>query len=642
MSNGFPTGAHIQIQRTALDILVYYIYSILFSYIYYIDTSKSSDLIPFARRPPVIFFLFWFRVLYEQYSLGTVVVCHCSSLVRFSIIFLFSCLCLSLSLSVSLCPRTNQNQKPTKPNNKRTNKTMKKWIQRRPTNVWLFVCLSSCVVMSLISFLFMGWQSMNIPSSTTKRFHAVSSLVMFQTTTTGEETTHHHHQTGRGGVGMDHDNDENENDHHHDHYNKKKKKKKKRNGLSPKAIQNWCPTAQCHVTDLCHPCQRRYLIIITTGRSGSTTIQKMLNELPGIRLSGENNGMLTNFQYAISATRDRKEWSHIGIQNPYSPWHHHSYPTSAFACIVQQMIEIINPPPNINGTIIHHHQKTTRTTSTTTNLLEEPTEQEDDDEDDDDEDTIIGFKTIRFPLDTSIMSGTKGIARGGGRQQQRRRQQQWKQNNRHNSNNTHHRDATAAAASSSFELQQQEQQLWLQSVAATMASQQQQQQQQQSSSSSDLLLYKTAQFLNETLPCAKFVINIRSDSSAHAKAIHKVWGNGYNLQHLVHASQQRTKELVQLANYLGAASSTTTTTSTTMSTLSSSSSRVAIMDSSKWMSNVSLINELISWLGYTTPACSFDRLFQYNTNNTKNGLYGRGQYIHRDKNPIDCHALSAE
>ena len=495
---------------------------------------------------------------------------------------------------------------------------------------------------------------MNIPSSTTKRFHAVSSLVMFQTTTTtnattttttGEETTHHHHQTGRGGVGMDHDNDENENDHHHDHYNKKKKKKKKRNGLSPKAIQNWCPTAQCHVTDLCHPCQRRYLIIITTGRSGSTTIQKMLNELPGIRLSGENNGMLTNFQYAISATRDRKEWSHIGIQNPYSPWYHNSYPTSAFACIVQQMIEIINPPPNINGKIIHHHhQKTTRTTSTTTNLLEEPTEQEDDDEDDDDEDTIIGFKTIRFPLDTSIMSGTKGIARGGGRQQQRRRQQQWKQNNRHNSNNTHHRDATAAAASSSFELQQQEQQLWLQSVAATMASQQQQQQQQQqsSSSSSDLLLYKTAQFLNETLPCAKFVINIRSDSSAHAKAIHKVWGNGYNLQHLVHASQQRTKELVQLANYLGAATSTMST-STTMSTLLlSSSSRVAIMDSSKWMSNVSLINELISWLGYTTPACSFDRLFQYNTNNTKNGLYGRGQYIHRDKNPIDCHALSAE
>ena len=522
---------------------------------------------------------------------------------------------------------------------------MKKWIQRRPTNVWLFVCLSSCVVMSLISFLFMGWQSMNIPSSTTKTFDAVSSLVMFQTTTTnattttttktttGEETTHHHHhhQTGRGGVGMDHDNDENEND----HYNKK------RNGLSPKAIQNWCPTAQCHVTDLCHPCQRRYLIIITTGRSGSTTIQKMLNDLPGIRLSGENNGMLTNFQYAISATRDRKQWSHIGIQNPYSPWHHNSYPTSAFACIVQQMIEIINPPPNINGKIIHH-QKTRTTTSTTTNLLEEPTEQED--EDDDDSDTIIGFKTIRFPLDTSIMSGTKGIARGGGRQQEQRRQQQWKQNNHHNDNNTHHRDATAAAASSSsFELLQQEQQLWLQSVAATMASQQPQQQQQ--SSSSDLLLYKTAQFLNETLPCAKFVINIRSDSYAHAKAIHKVWGNGYNLQHLVHASQQRTKELLQLANYLGAASSTTTSsTATTMSTLSSlSSSRVAIMDSSKWMSNVSLINELISWLGYTTPACSFDRLFQYNTNNTKNGLYGRGQYIQRDKNPIDCHALlSAE
>ena len=35
---------------------------------------------------------------------------------------------------------------------------------------------------------------------------------------------------------------------------------------------SWCPSANCTNTDLCHPCQRRFLILIAMGRSASTTL----------------------------------------------------------------------------------------------------------------------------------------------------------------------------------------------------------------------------------------------------------------------------------------------------------------------------------------------------------------------------------
>jgi hypothetical protein len=33
---------------------------------------------------------------------------------------------------------------------------------------------------------------------------------------------------------------------------------------------------------LCQPCKQRFLFIIATGRSGSTTLLSMLNQLPGV------------------------------------------------------------------------------------------------------------------------------------------------------------------------------------------------------------------------------------------------------------------------------------------------------------------------------------------------------------------------
>lgn len=45
----------------------------------------------------------------------------------------------------------------------------------------------------------------------------------------------------------------------------------------------WCPLATCNNSPVCAPCNKRYLFIIATGRSGSTTLLKMFNSLPNVR-----------------------------------------------------------------------------------------------------------------------------------------------------------------------------------------------------------------------------------------------------------------------------------------------------------------------------------------------------------------------
>lgn len=130
----------------------------------------------------------------------------------------------------------------------------------------------------------------------------------------------------------------------------------------------WCPNAVCHNSALCHPCQRRFLIIIATGRSASTTLMYMMNSLPRVRMSGENNNTLGAIRTMISNIKDAPQFQRQQENPRLGAWSHNPVPDSAFACVAQHMIETINPP-----------------------LLNEDLQLVQDDTD-----TIIGFKTIRF------------------------------------------------------------------------------------------------------------------------------------------------------------------------------------------------------------------------------------------------------
>eukprot|EP00542_Grammatophora_oceanica_P018471 CAMPEP_0194033052 /NCGR_PEP_ID=MMETSP0009_2-20130614/5862_1 /TAXON_ID=210454 /ORGANISM="Grammatophora oceanica, Strain CCMP 410" /LENGTH=296 /DNA_ID=CAMNT_0038673661 /DNA_START=38 /DNA_END=925 /DNA_ORIENTATION=- len=110
---------------------------------------------------------------------------------------------------------------------------------------------------------------------------------------------------------------------------------------------SWCPDATCVNTDLCEPCKRRYLIILATGRSGSTTLMNMIGKLPGIRMAGENNdmlghlrdlekGVLENAQFVHHNSGDLTDWE--------GPWKHNPILDGSLSCVSQTVIETINPP----------------------------------------------------------------------------------------------------------------------------------------------------------------------------------------------------------------------------------------------------------------------------------------------------------
>jgi hypothetical protein len=90
---------------------------------------------------------------------------------------------------------------------------------------------------------------------------------------------------------------------------------------------SWCPKAVCLNSDLCRPCQeRRFLILLATARSASTTLDFMLDSLPGVRMSGENNDEL-------KAIRDMMENVMLSVPFRYNnknsvvgPWGHNPIP----------------------------------------------------------------------------------------------------------------------------------------------------------------------------------------------------------------------------------------------------------------------------------------------------------------------------
>jgi len=130
--------------------------------------------------------------------------------------------------------------------------------------------------------------------------------------------------------------------------------------------RSWCPFASCFSSTMCNPCKRRFLILICTGRSASTTLTWMLDALPGVRMAGENNDALHELKNMKEHVLGNKHWI-----NNSAAWGHNKVPPQAYSCVAQSMIETINPP------------KFNQSKS-----LEEEREA--------DYKTIIGFKTIRF------------------------------------------------------------------------------------------------------------------------------------------------------------------------------------------------------------------------------------------------------
>jgi hypothetical protein len=150
----------------------------------------------------------------------------------------------------------------------------------------------------------------------------------------------------------------------------------------PTTHPEWCPKAKCTDTAICKPCQRRWLIVVTSPRSASTTLTWMLDELPGVTMAGENNGALGHLR-TFDDQVVRFENFLKGGYSEYSEknkgaWGHHESIKQGQACAYQLMMRNLNPPflhPK-NSHQFHYPEK-------------EATE-------------IAGFKTIRFfePLTT--------------------------------------------------------------------------------------------------------------------------------------------------------------------------------------------------------------------------------------------------
>jgi len=154
----------------------------------------------------------------------------------------------------------------------------------------------------------------------------------------------------------------------------------------------WCPSATCNNSPICAPCNRRYLFIISTARSGSTTLLQMFNSLPNVRLSGENNGELFIASLLQTNLRAIDQENSVLDDNGTADgaWIHNKIPSQAMACPVQQVANTLNPPP---AKILHSVNETTKPS-----IVEY------------DHSKIFGMKTIRIHLNkTKVLGPTHSI-----------------------------------------------------------------------------------------------------------------------------------------------------------------------------------------------------------------------------------------
>lgn len=255
---------------------------------------------------------------------------------------------------------------------------------------------------------------------------------------------------------------------------------------------NWCPTATCNNSPQCQPCRQRFLIVIATGRSGSTTLTNMLDMLPNIRMAGENNGHLLFARDAMQSLHDSYDLNLESLDGVVGAWKHNPIPIQSTACPIQAMFESINPPTQDELIRLAKSEDTQK----------------------EKEETIIGFKTVRFHGPDFIDEFTKD-------------------------------------------------------------------------------LIPSADFLMETFPCARFIINIRGDVEKQVES----WKNSFGLDLDGDEIRQYNKWLINVAAHLG-------------------QDRARLLDMSEWSkrdnSGVEVLNDLIEWLGFED--CKYDSLLHSNKN----------------------------
>lgn len=238
---------------------------------------------------------------------------------------------------------------------------------------------------------------------------------------------------------------------------------------------SWCPKAICKSSPMCQPCKRRFLIIFSSGRSASTTLTWMMDSLPGVRMSGENNNLLRKQFSFYSGTFEAEHFEKgYGEKNAFG---RNQILEGSLSCILQNAIELITPP-------------------------EFPIQDQEEEQS-----TIVGFKTIRSHI---------------------------------------------------------------------------------AENNDNMQLF--VDFLQEHLPCARYLVNYRSDIKAHIKS----WGTNFNWTgDIAKEIQMENDNLMLLYSMLGP-------------------DQAYLLDSTKWTKNVTVLNEALGWLGYNS-SCYFPEVLEFNT-----------------------------
>lgn len=251
---------------------------------------------------------------------------------------------------------------------------------------------------------------------------------------------------------------------------------------------SWCPNATCLNSPICQPCQRRYLLILATARSGSTTLLRMFSHLPNVRLAGENLNTLEQVSKVVDnligkINNNGPVIKANGRGRTSGPFARHPIPHGSYACPTQHWINALNPPP---------HDAMLRAYTNDGPSIDEY-----------DADTIFGFKSVRFHL-------------------------------------------------------------------------------------SHWTVQEGATFLKENFPCAKIIINIRSNVQNQMESVgtNFIKSGGTEDELVQYNSFQ-----VALAQELG-------------------SDTAKLIDMNDWKDNVSVLNDVIDWLGF--KGCAFQELVHEN------------------------------